>query len=83
MDDIRDFIKGYIEKNGKLPQGVTLADDFDYSRTGAIDSVGMFKFIVTLERKYDVEIPDENITSPGFTTIGGLSAVIQNLIADR
>jgi acyl carrier protein len=83
MKDIRDFVKEYVEKNGKLPQGAILTDDFDYSRTGAIDSVGMFKFIVTLERKYDVEIPDEDLTSQGFTTIGGLSAVIQKLLADK
>ncbi|MDR1917353.1 MAG: acyl carrier protein [Synergistaceae bacterium] len=83
MEDIRGFVMEYVEKNGKIPQGAALTDDFDYSRTGAIDSVGMFKFIVTLECRYDIEIPDEALTSPGFTTIGGLSAIIQKLLADN
>jgi len=70
-EEIKDFILKYISKKGKLPKDIDV-DKFNYIDTGYIDSMGLIKFVVELERKFDVQITDDDIMLPEFRTIGGL-----------
>ena len=76
-DEIRQFIIKYISKKGKLSAGVNL-DEFNYIDTGYIDSMGILKFVVELEQKFDIQISDDDIMLPEFKTIGGLISMIEN-----
>ncbi len=75
-EEIRQFIVKYISKKGKLPAGVNL-DEFNYSDTGYIDSMGILKFVVALEQEFDIQISDDDIMLPEFKTIGGLVKIIE------
>ena len=73
---IKDFVINYIEKKGKLPKDINL-DEFNYIETGYVDSIGIMKFVVEIEKEFDIEITDDEIISPKFKTIGGLVKIIE------
>lgn len=75
-EEIKDFVVNYIEKKGKLPQGVNL-DEFNYIDSGYIDSMGIIKFVIALEEKFDVEISEDDMMLNEFRTIGGLVKIIK------
>ncbi len=77
---IKKFIINYIEKKGKLPQNINV-DEFDYISNGYIDSMGIIKFVVALEEKFDIELSEDDIMSPNFRTITGLSNIVNERIA--
>ena len=79
MKDIKEFIINYIEKKGKLPEGINL-DEFNYIETGYVDSIGIMKFIVEIEKEFDIEISDDDMISPEFKTIGGLIGIIKGKV---
>ena len=75
MEDAKIFIVDYVERNGKIPDDIFL-DTFNFVKSGHIDSIGLFKFVVDIESKFDIEISDEDLMSPQFMTIGGLVSII-------
>jgi len=75
-EEIKKFIVNYIEKKGNLPKNVDL-DNFNYIESGYIDSMGIIKFVVELESKFNVQITDEEMISSSFKTIGGLVSLIE------
>jgi acyl carrier protein len=74
---INEFIVSLIEKKGKLPNKYNI-EDFDYIESGYIDSIGLIKFIVDIERKFDISISETDMEDPKFRTIGGLVKIIHH-----
>lgn len=74
-DKIKKFLISYIEQKGSLPKNTDL-DKFDYIDAGYIDSIGVIKFIVEIEKKFNVEISEEDMLKEEFRTIGGLIKII-------
>ena len=79
MEKIKKFVIDYIERKGKIPENACL-DTFNYVRSGHIDSVGMFKFVVEIEAEFDIEISNEDLLTQRFSTIGGLISLISEKI---
>lgn len=75
QDDIQDFIISLIEKKSKLSKDCDLTT-FDYIESGYVDSMGLIKFIVDIERKFDISILETDMENPGFRNIGGLVNII-------
>ena len=46
-------------------------------RNDNIDSLGLVRFVVSVEKFYDINLTDEEIESDQFNTIGGLARIIQ------
>ena len=76
-NEIRKFVVKAIEKKSKLP-GNCDVDSFNFIDTGYVDSIGLIKFVVDLETKFNIDINESDIESPEFRTIGGLISIIQN-----
>jgi D-alanine--poly(phosphoribitol) ligase subunit 2 len=74
-DKIKKFLISYIEQKGSLPKNIDL-DKFDYIDAGYIDSIGVIKFIVEIEKKFNVEISEEDMLKEEFRTIGGLTKIL-------
>lgn len=81
-DSITQFVIGLIEKKGKLPQNEDILA-FNYIDSGYVDSIGIIKFVVEIEAKYEIEITEADIESNEFRTIGGLISIINKKIAGR
>jgi acyl carrier protein len=78
-DSIEHFIISLIEKKSKLPKDCNLAI-FDYIESGYVDSMGLIKFIVDIERKFDISILEVDMEDQRFRTIGGLVNIIYQKI---
>lgn len=74
-NSVRQFVLGLIEKKAKLPKACDV-DSFNYIDSGHVDSIGIIKFVVEIESKYDIEISEADMESPEFKTVGGLVSII-------
>ena len=73
-DATRQRILALLQRKGGLPAGFT--DDTDYIDEGIVDSLAIVKFIVDLEKTFDIELTDDDIESPAFRTVAGLTALV-------
>jgi D-alanine--poly(phosphoribitol) ligase subunit 2 len=79
-DDIRQFVLALLQKKARLPAGF---DDFtDFVTAGIVDSIGIIKFVLQLESRFEIEILDSDIESPAFRTVRGLVEMIGRKAAD-
>lgn len=76
---IESFVVKYIEKKSKLPQDCDLSA-LKYIDDGYIDSMGLLKFVIELEKNFDIQISEEDMLSPDFRTFGGLVNMVENKI---
>ncbi len=81
-EDIREFIISLIEKKAKLPKNGNL-EALNYVESGYVDSMGLIKFIVDIERKFDISIFDNDIEDIKFQTIGGLMNIIYHKVKNK
>ncbi|MDM8564770.1 phosphopantetheine-binding protein [Candidatus Halobeggiatoa sp. HSG11] len=79
-EKIRNFVISAIEKKGKLPKDCDI-DSFNYIDSGYVDSMGIIKFMISIEAEFNIELTESNMESPEFKTIGGLVGIIKNKIA--
>lgn len=74
--DIQAFILNLLEKRSKLP--ASFDADTDFIKAGIIDSMGIIKFMLEIEAQYDIEITEEDMESPSFRTLAGISRMVSN-----
>lgn len=72
----KEFILAELSRKGRLPSDVDL-DALDYRKTGYIDSIGLIKFILNLEREFDIEFSEDEVGSESFRVVGSLVALIE------
>ena len=77
-NDIRLFVLGLLEKKSRLPKGFDDAGDF--IKAGIIDSMGIIKFILELESRFDIEITEADIESEEFRSVQGVVEMISQKI---
>ena len=71
-----DFILAELSRKGPLPAGVDI-ETFDYRQSGHIDSIGLIKFVLNLEREFDIEFSEDEVGSPAFRIVGSLASLIE------
>ena len=76
-NEIKKFIVNYLEKKGKISKNIDI-DNLNFLETGYIDSIGIIKFIVEIEEKFNIQISEEDIISEQFKTVKGLVLLIEN-----
>jgi acyl carrier protein len=69
--EIFDYILHLLEKKKPIPKDEDIGQ-LNYYTSGHVDSMGMMKFIVEIEDKYNIELSDEDIVKDGFKTIQGV-----------
>ncbi|MFC7387128.1 acyl carrier protein [Sphaerisporangium rhizosphaerae] len=74
---VTDRLEEFVRELGRVAE-----DDGDFNRqvhlfqAGYLDSLGVESLIVFIEDEFDIELSDESLNSPGFSTIDGISAII-------
>lgn len=76
QNNIQEFVIGLLEKKATLPP--EFHDDVDFIEAGIVDSIGIIKFVLELERKFDVEITDSDIESKAFRSVNGVVSLVQS-----
>lgn len=77
--DIRERIIDTFEANGIYFDWNNVEADVDL-REYITDSLQFMNFIVELERKFDLEFPDEAIVYNNLASLNGFSAIIKSIL---
>lgn len=75
QNSIRSFIVELLEKKSSLPRDFN--DTTDFIKAGIVDSIGIIKFILELESRFDIEITETDIESNEFRSVQGVIAMIK------
>jgi acyl carrier protein len=67
-------------KLAEAPVDGPLADDQSLPELG-IDSTGIMSLVVAVEERFDIEIPDHDITTVNFGTLGGIDRYVGRRLA--
>jgi acyl carrier protein len=81
QQEIRNFVLGLLEKKARLPGNFN--DNDDYISAGIVDSIGIIKFTLELEARFDIEITDTDLESNDFRSVQGLVTMITRKIAKQ
>lgn len=69
---IRDFIQSELVQDGVY----SLKDDDNLIETSTIDSLGITKLIVYLEKTFSIKISDEEVLPENFETVDAISVFV-------
>jgi len=72
--EIRPLILALLQRKSGLPKDFDGATD--YISAGIVDSIGMIKFVLEIERRFSVEIAESDIASVDFRSLDGLAGMI-------
>jgi len=78
----REFILAELSRKGRLPVDTDL-DMLDYRKAGYVDSIGLIKFILNLERAFDIEFSEDEVGSEDFRVVGTLVSLIETKMKER
>jgi len=73
-ESIQDQIHKYIQE--ELNDGIAFDRGTNLIRQGLIDSMGVMKLIVFLEKRFGIEIELEEVTAENFETLSRISELI-------
>jgi acyl carrier protein len=74
-------IAGAVEEFVRREFSISAGDhNFDHTvdlfEDGYVDSVGVIELLAFLEGRFGVEIPEEDLFSPEFSTIEGIASIV-------
>ena len=76
---LRDFLmKNCLPQNGEIEFG----NDDNLFNTGIIDSAGLIYFVGYIEKKFNIEIPDEDLIPEKFISVNSITQYIESRITD-
>ncbi len=76
MENVKEFIVEYIEREYSIPDGTDL-DTFNFMEEGYIDSMGLIQFIAVLEDEFGIEFSDEELSGEEIKIVGKLAKLIE------
>ena len=80
MENVKEFIVEYIEREYSIPDGTDL-DTFTFMEEGYIDSMGLIQFIAVLEDEFGIEFSDEELSGEEIKIVGKLAKLIEDKTA--
>ena len=76
---LHDFLmKNCLPQKGKIE----FANDDNLFNTGIIDSAGLIYFVGYIEKKFNIEIPDEDLIPEKFISVNSISQYIESKITN-
>jgi acyl carrier protein len=73
---VKDRVRDLILEGVRAKGGTTVADDESLFKSGAIDSLTMFKFIDRLESTFPIRIADHEMITDNFESIDQIDRFI-------
>jgi acyl carrier protein len=77
MDTTTQLLNYLDKRYAATNKGKKLNDKTLLLEEKVIDSVGMLELVAFVEKSFDIEVPDEDITPDHFGTIGQLANYIE------
>lgn len=82
--EIKSTLKNYIVTEIMHERDLSiLADDAPLIEGGIIDSMGLIELVLFIEKKFGVEVAEEEMDIDNFRTLNSLTAYIQSKIEGK
>ena len=81
--NIEKILRDFLMKNC-LPQKekIEFGNDDNLFNTGIIDSAGLIYFVGYIEKKFNIEIPDEDLIPEKFVSVNSITQYIESKITN-
>ncbi len=78
-DDLTHQVKQVlVERLGLDRDPADIADDEPLTESLGLDSAGIFTTVMALEEHFDIEIPDEELTTHAFSSVAALTELVRS-----
>jgi len=74
---IREQVNEFIFKTFPIARQRQIGMEEQLMENGIIDSLGFLEIITFIERNYDIQVKDEDVTAENFNTIANIGAYIE------
>jgi acyl carrier protein len=79
-EDIADRVEAFVRSQFEVdPRDEGFDRTVDLYELGYVDSVGFAELLAFLEKEFDVKIPEEDLLSDEFLSIGGIATIVSRL----
>ena len=76
----KDSVRNFIESNMNVfDEDVELNDDTNIFTSGYVNSIFAMRLLNFLETEYSLEVPDEDIIIPNFSSIDAMKALVEKI----
>lgn len=79
MENTQEIVKDYVSRelvdDGKE---VEIKEEENLLANGIMDSLGILKLVSFIEQKFDVQVPDEDITVQNFRSLKDIASYLEN-----
>jgi len=76
----KDSVRNFIESNMNVfDEDVELNDDTNIFTSGYVNSIFAMRLLNFLETEYGLEVPDEDIIIPNFSSIDAMKALVEKI----
>jgi acyl carrier protein len=75
----REEVREILAENGRLAVPVNTLKDEDDLFAAGLDSLAIVNVLMSLEERFDIELPDEMLQRRSFASIGRITATVLDL----
>lgn len=75
MENVKDFIVDYIQREYTLPADVDIMN-LNYVESGYIDSMALIQFIAMIEDEFGITFTDEELATEDVKVVGKMVALV-------
>ena len=72
---VRDYVSRELADDGK---GTDLKEEDNLLANGIMDSLGVLKLVSFIEQKFDIRVPDEDVTVQNFRSLKDIANYLEN-----
>jgi acyl carrier protein len=76
------IVKDYIRRELMNDAAGDLDESENLLASGVIDSLGILRLVSFVEEKFDVEVPDEDVTIENFQSVESIAAFVTRMQED-
>ena len=80
---MRDRVRTIVGSMKLLPVPIDDLSDEDNLFDAGMTSFGSVQLMLAIEEEFDIEFPNSFLTRKTFATLGGLIAVVEQLVAQK
>ena len=76
MENVKDFIIEYIQREYTIPEDIDIIN-LNFVEEGYVDSMGLVQFIFTLEDEFGISFSEDDLQNPDIKIVGKLIAIVE------
>ena len=81
MDNVKDFIVDYIQREYTIPDDTDILN-LNYVEEGYIDSMGLIQFIAVIEDEFNISFTDDDLASEDVKVVGKMVNLVVSKMED-